>query len=87
MGVGPSKDHKTDFFLEMASLSLTDADVRDLDDSGGSGHGLLPNAAGDSYPCRPRHKIHKWVLKRMYYSCNISFLLSALSPTLAILLQ
>ena len=41
VGVEPSKDHKSIFFLEMASLSLTVADVRELDVGGGAVHGLL----------------------------------------------
>ena len=48
------------FFLEMSSLSLTDADVRDLEDGGRAGHGHLPNAAGDSFPCGPR--LDTWLM-------------------------
>ena len=44
----------------MASLSLTPADVRDLDDGGGAGHGHLPNAAGDSFPCH--HRLDTWLM-------------------------
>ena len=44
----------------MASLSLTDADVSDLEDGGGAGHGHLPNAAGDSFPCQPR--LDTWLM-------------------------
>ena len=33
----------------MASLSLTVADVRELDDGGGAGHGHLPAATGDGF--------------------------------------
>ena len=40
VGNGPSKDHKTVFFsLRWLPFSLTVADVRDLDDRGGAGHG------------------------------------------------
>ena len=54
------KTIKLNFFLEMASISLTPADVRDLDDGGGAGHGHLPFAAGDSFPCRPR--LDTWLM-------------------------
>ena len=38
-------------FLEMAPLSQTVADVRELGDGGGAGHGHIPVSAGDGFPC------------------------------------
>ena len=40
-------------FKEMAPLSLTVADVRELDDGGGLGHNQLPVAAGNGFSCQP----------------------------------
>ena len=55
------------FFLEMASLSLTVADVRALDDSDGAGHGHLPPAAGDSCLCQPR--LNTWLMPVLIKVC------------------
>ena len=51
----------------MASLSLTPADVHDLDDGGGAGHGHLPNAAGDSFPCH--HRLDTWLMTVLLKVC------------------
>ena len=49
---GTSEDHITVLFSwRWLHFSLTVADVRDLDNCGGVGHGNLPAAAGDSLPC------------------------------------
>ena len=52
----------------MAPLSLTIADVGDLGDGGGAGHGHLPVAAGDGFPCQPV-SIEKFYLPVSDFSC------------------
>ena len=61
----------------MASLSLTVADVRELDDGGGAGHGHLPAATGDGFT------------KNAFFILlsKIDFLLSTFAPTLSIIVQ
>ena len=41
------------FFLEWTALLLTVADVRELDNVGGAGHGHCPAAAEDNFPWQP----------------------------------
>ena len=52
---GPSEEHKTVIFSgRWLHFSLTVvADGRVLEDCGGAGHGHLPTAAGDGFPCSP----------------------------------